>query len=273
MIEYKKFEYFLSNISLIKDDKNIINNFTEYLINKGIVKSWLTKDKIVNTYITETFNNKDLVSILTKFTTFLKNNELLETDVFYKQYNGDFDSLINKFFDKSESFNESYNMLTLTIPFKETWVEKNINGEMLKVIQIDNKSFIIRKEQEKWFEDNIGKNIKFKYNKNADNIYIELPEILNENNISNINDGIYDGTIKGYDVSIDSIDSEFKTTTGLKNMYPIKCKVIVKDKSAIVYYKDGVLFTDDKTKEEYKSKYNNINNDELFIKYSNELNK
>lgn len=73
--------------------------------------------------------------------------------------------------------------------------------------------------------------------------------------LAEIKDGEYDGSIKGYDVYIDSIDSGFKTTTGYRNVYPIKVVVVVKNGVATVYSKQGVLFSSEEAQSSWKTKF------------------
>lgn len=64
-------------------------------------------------------------------------------------------------------------------------------------------------------------------------------------------DGEYKGTIKGYDIYSNEVDSGFKTTTGLRNVGIISCLIKVKNGYALVYYKGGILFSNEKAKNEY----------------------
>jgi hypothetical protein len=86
--------------------------------------------------------------------------------------------------------------------------------------------------------------------------------------LENWPDGTYDGYIKGYDVYSDEVDSGFKTLTGLRNMKPIKCKIYIKEGGATVFYKDGVLFSDEETKDSWINEFGKLKNDPRF-KYEN----
>jgi hypothetical protein len=77
-------------------------------------------------------------------------------------------------------------------------------------------------------------------------------------------EGEYSGTIRGYQVYSDDIDSGFKTTTGLRNVFPISCKIYIKDGGAIVFYKNGVLFSDDMTRDKWKAEFGSLENDTRF---------
>jgi hypothetical protein len=94
--------------------------------------------------------------------------------------------------------------------------------------------------------------------------YQAFNESLSNYTLDTWPNGEYDGIIKGYDVYSDDVDSGFKTTSGLKNASPIRCKIYVKNGSATVYHKDGILFSDDKTRDNWKSKYGSLNNDPIF---------
>jgi hypothetical protein len=99
-----------------------------------------------------------------------------------------------------------------------------------------------------------GKMIKESINSGADPKVVNLP------------DGEYTGFINGYTTTIDSPKYTFKTTNGLRNVAPIKCKIIIKNGHAVVYHKDGILFSDDDARNIWKDKYGNINNDPEFKK-------
>ena len=77
-------------------------------------------------------------------------------------------------------------------------------------------------------------------------------------------DGEYSGTIRGYEVYSDDIDSGFKTTTGLRNVSPIPCKIYIENGAAIVFYKNGVLFSDDMTRDKWKAEFGSLENDPRF---------
>ena len=79
-------------------------------------------------------------------------------------------------------------------------------------------------------------------------------------------DGEYSGTIRGYEVYSDDIDSGFKTTTGLRNVSPIPCRIYIENGVAIVFYKNGVLFSDDMTRDKWKAEFGSLENDPRFIK-------
>ena len=85
----------------------------------------------------------------------------------------------------------------------------------------------------------------------------ELREFSNESmsnyTLSNWPDGEYSGVINGYEVYSDDVDSGFKTTTGLRNMVPIPCRIYVEGGSAVVFYRNGVLFSDDEVRGRWKS--------------------
>lgn len=83
--------------------------------------------------------------------------------------------------------------------------------------------------------------------------------------------GFHKGSIKGYEVYMDDIDSGFKTTTGLKNSFPIPCHVYILDNGGIAFYKGGALFSDDVIKDEWEAEYGKLENDPRFIKAKEEL--
>jgi hypothetical protein len=68
-------------------------------------------------------------------------------------------------------------------------------------------------------------------------------------------EGKYKGSIKGYDVYSDEIDSGFKATTGYRNMVPIPCTIYVKDGHALAFSKGGILFSDKEIESEWKNKF------------------
>lgn len=83
--------------------------------------------------------------------------------------------------------------------------------------------------------------------------------------------GEYAGSVKGYEVYMDGIDSGFRATKGYRNAFPIKCHVIIKDGTGIAYSRHGVLFSDDKTENEWKKKYGSLEKDPTYIKHKNKL--
>jgi hypothetical protein len=86
-------------------------------------------------------------------------------------------------------------------------------------------------------------------------------ESKSNSTLDNWPSGEYSGTIRGYQVYSDEIDSGFKTTTGLRNAFPISCKIYIENGSATVFHKDGVLFSDDKTRDKWKSEFGRLQND------------
>lgn len=103
--------------------------------------------------------------------------------------------------------------------------------------------------------------------------YIKCYKIFESSELSKSNytldnwpDGEYSGTIRGYEVYSDDIDSGFKTTTGLRNVSPIPCKIYIENGVAIVFYKNGVLFSDDMTRDKWKAEFGSLENDPRFIK-------
>jgi hypothetical protein len=96
-------------------------------------------------------------------------------------------------------------------------------------------------------------------------MYIKLFEEFNHKpELYDIKDGEYSGTIKGYKVKLDKNNFTFKTTTGIKNAFPINCNVIVSGNHAIVYFKDGILFSDEDIMKKWKDKYNTLSKDPNF---------
>ena len=93
----------------------------------------------------------------------------------------------------------------------------------------------------------------------------ELNELSKSNyTLDNWPDGEYSGTIRGYQVYSDDIDSGFKTTTGLRNVSPIPCRIYIENGVAIVFYKGGVLFSDDMTRDKWKAEFGSLENDPRF---------
>lgn len=82
--------------------------------------------------------------------------------------------------------------------------------------------------------------------------------------LENWPNGEYSGIIKGYEVYSDDVDSGFKTTEGLRNAFPIKCKIYIEDGSATVFFKGGVLFSDDDTRDKWVGKFGKLENDPRF---------
>ena len=82
--------------------------------------------------------------------------------------------------------------------------------------------------------------------------------------LDNWPDGEYSGTISGYEVYSDEIDSGFKTTTGLRNAFPIPCKIYIENGGGIVFYKGGVLFSDEVVSDKWKSEFGGLENDPRF---------
>jgi len=94
--------------------------------------------------------------------------------------------------------------------------------------------------------------------------YDKLFESESNYTLDNWPDGEYSGTIKGYQVYSDEIDSGFKTTTGLRNVFPIPCRIYIEDGGAIVFYKDGVLFSDEVVRDKWKMEFGGLENDSRF---------
>jgi hypothetical protein len=73
--------------------------------------------------------------------------------------------------------------------------------------------------------------------------------------LPNMPEGTHKGSIKGYEVYMDGIDSGFKATTGYRNMYPIPCVVVVKGGQALAYSRHGILFSSEAAQTAWKSKF------------------
>jgi hypothetical protein len=109
------------------------------------------------------------------------------------------------------------------------------------------------KDMGTWTADTSGKNDWRKGSTRAGTI--KPVEQVSNYTLDQIPNGEYKGSIKGYYVYMDSIDSGFRATTGWRNMFPILCTVYVENGTAVAYSKAGINFSDDKTEEEWKKKY------------------
>lgn len=94
--------------------------------------------------------------------------------------------------------------------------------------------------------------------------YDKLFESESNYTLDNWPEGEYSGTIRGYQVYSDEIDSGFKTITGLRNVFPIPCKIYIENGGAIVFYKDGVLFSDEVVRDKWKAEFGSLENDTRF---------
>ena len=101
--------------------------------------------------------------------------------------------------------------------------------------------------------------------------YLKLFESFSNYTLDQMPDGFHKGSIQGYQVYMDDIDSGFKTTTGLRNAFPIPCHVYIKGGKGMAFYKGGILFSDDVLRNEWKKEFGGLENDERFIKAKNEL--
>lgn len=101
--------------------------------------------------------------------------------------------------------------------------------------------------------------------------HIKLFESLSNYTLDKPTEEFHKGSIKGYHVYMDDIDSGFKTTTGLRNAFPIPCHVYLKDGKGMAFYKGGILFSDDTLRTEWLEEFGSLESDERFIKAKKEL--
>lgn len=99
----------------------------------------------------------------------------------------------------------------------------------------------------------------------------KLFESLSNYTLQEMPKGFHKGSIKGYEVYMDDIDSGFKTTTGLRNAFPIPCHVYIEDDGGIAFFKGGALFSSDKIRDKWKEEYGKLEHDVRFIKAKQEL--
>ena len=92
-------------------------------------------------------------------------------------------------------------------------------------------------------------------------------ETLSNYTLDNWPNGTYKGTIKGYEVYSDEVDSGFRATTGYRNAFPIPCTIYVKDGTAIAFSKGGVLFSDGETQKRWKEEFGSLENDPRMKNY------
>lgn len=77
---------------------------------------------------------------------------------------------------KKNRIDESYNVMSGVIPPVAEWTVSPDDRANVKTFKIMDKVFGIRPGTEKWFEDRVGKTIKFKYDKAGIQHMITLPE-------------------------------------------------------------------------------------------------
>lgn len=85
--------------------------------------------------------------------------------------------------------------------------------------------------------------------------HIRLYESKDNSSLKDVPDGFYTGYLQGYVVDIDNLGISFNTTTGVRNAIPIKCHIYVENGEAIAFHKSGILFSDEKVKNEWKLTY------------------
>lgn len=101
--------------------------------------------------------------------------------------------------------------------------------------------------------------------------HLKLFETFSNYTLDKMPEGFHKGSIKGYQVYMDDIDSGFKATTGLRNSFPLPCHVYIKDGSGVAFYKSGVLFSDYETEKSWKKEFGELENDKRFLKAKEEL--
>lgn len=107
------------------------------------------------------------------------------------------------------------------------------------------------------FEPSQLKSVKNKgeWNPNDKNIYKEDTQASSNYSLENWPDGKYKGSIKGYDVYSDEIDSGFRATSGFRNISPIPCTIYMKDSKAVVCSKAGIIFSSKEAENDYRKEY------------------
>lgn len=137
---------------------HIINNFNKYKMADNIVK-WLYE-------IGYSYN--EILTFLNK----IKNGINVNTTLYLSKLKVPFKQqkvLLESFIKES---NDSVRAMSFTIPEKKDWIEM---GENLG-IKYMGKTYWIKPNDKTFFEENIAKNIKFKYIPSS--MYIEFPTLL-----------------------------------------------------------------------------------------------
>ena len=123
----------------------------------------------------EALTKADLINILGKYTTYLFDNNYINT-IFSKDNT---DKIVAEFMGISESMvNESYNIMTVTVPGTRMWfnVTDDRDGKKYKAFKFMDKTWVMRDKDVAMFTDNVKQNIKFRYMKNAKPLFMEFPE-------------------------------------------------------------------------------------------------
>lgn len=108
----------------------------------------------------------------------------------------------------------------------------------------------------------------FHYTDDKKHLYVDkIGESLSNYTLDNWPNGTYKGSIKGYEVYSDEVDSGFRATTGYRNAFPIPCTIYVKDGTAMAFSKGGVLFSDDETQRKWKEEFGSLENDPRMKNY------
>jgi len=128
------------------------------------------KDVVINE---AAMNKDDLFNILKKYTSYLYDNGHVAGDV---TKNGV--KIINKFMGVGEAVvNEQHNIMVVTVPPVEDWYEVQLGpiiGDTCMGFDFMGKKYCIRGKDTDMFKANVGKNVKFKYDKDAGNSFMEF---------------------------------------------------------------------------------------------------
>ena len=126
--------------------------------------------------ISEAIGKADIINILTKYTTWLNEKQLLVSN--------DINTLVHNFMGISESLimNETYNVMSITIPDESEWINiiEPLSGKEIRSIEVLDNVWAIRDKDIELLKNNIGKSIKFRYLKDENIKYMEFVELLKE---------------------------------------------------------------------------------------------
>lgn len=130
---------------------------------------------VKNVIINEAAMNKDdLFNILKKYTLYLYDNGHVNGNVMKTGV-----SIINKFMGVGESLNTDghYNIMVVQIPPVEKWYTAQLSsiiGDTCQAFDFMGKKYCIRDKDLEMFKNNVGMSIKFKYDNNLGNKYMEF---------------------------------------------------------------------------------------------------
>ena len=132
------------------------------------------KDVVINESVNEGLNKADLVNILEKYTTWLVKGDKLKVS--------NTSDLVNQFMNVSESVNENYNVMVVEVPPVDKWYDVQVSsiiGDTVKAFDYMGKRYYMRSKDIDMFTANVGKSVKFKYDKTTMPKFMEFATPVN----------------------------------------------------------------------------------------------